>query len=323
MFFDILYCMKKTPLLALISLVLILSGLGYVAYKIESTPTTLVVAKSATYICKDNKIIGVKFYTQTNPQPKITKNGEPPIPTGSADITLSDGRGMHLLQTISGSGVRYANKDESFIFWTKGTGAIVLEDNEEKVYFNCEERVRSVAHNGTSTRKYLYDAQGFSIILPRFTTPPELSRTDSYTVDESHTYGLIPGESISGVKFTIPSSLAQGTNLSKDTYLSIERISNAKKCTADMFLEGDRITTTIFKENNTTFSVASTTGAAAGNRYEETVYATWGKNMCLAVRYYIHYSVFENYPRGTIQEFNKQAILNTLDTIRKTLTIKK
>lgn len=46
-----------------------------------------------------------------------------------------EGQTMYLPQTISASGARYANKDESFIFWNKGNsafiernGKIVLED---------------------------------------------------------------------------------------------------------------------------------------------------------------------------------------------------
>jgi membrane-bound inhibitor of C-type lysozyme len=313
--------MKKTSLVAFVALVLILIGLGYFAYLTSIQPAPLVVINSTTYICKGNKIIGAKFYLQTAEQPKVTITNEPPVPTGSVDITLSDGRSMHLAQTISGSGVRYANTDESFIFWTKGSGVIVLEDNEEKNYTDCEMRKNALPTSSTTTKKFLFDTEDFSIILPRYTTPPQLTRTDSYTVDLNHTYELVPGESITGVKFTIPSELSTGTNLSKDTYISVERITNAKKCSADMFFE-ENVSPTFISEKGHTFSVASTSGAAAGNRYEETVYATQGKSMCLAVRYFIHYSVFENYPKGSIKEFNKQTIQSTFDTIRKTLTVK-
>jgi membrane-bound inhibitor of C-type lysozyme len=264
-------------------------------------------------------VIGAKFYTQIYPEPIVPKNGEPPVPTGSVDITLSDGRSMHLAQTISGSGARYANSDESFIFWSKGTSAIVLENNEEKTFIDCEEKTG--AATATSTKKFLYDNQNFSIILPRYTIPPEVTQTDSYTVDESHTYGLIPGETITGVKFTIPSSLTTGTNLSKDTYLSVEHIANAKKCTADMFLEGDAPISKL-TEKGINYTVASSTGAGAGNRYEEIVYATADKHTCTAVRYYIHYSAIENYPPGTKKQFNKDALLEAFAKIRSTLTVK-
>jgi hypothetical protein len=67
--------------------------------------------------------------------------------------------------------------------------------------------------------------------------------------------------------------------------------------------------------------VASTTGAAAGNRYEETVYAIPGTNPCVAVRYFVHYGVIENYPPGTVRQFDKQALLDQFDRIRRTLVV--
>ena len=70
-----------------------------------------------------------------------------------------------------------------------------------------------------------------------------------------------------------------------------------------------------------TYSVASSTGAAAGNRYEETVYALPGTNHCIAVRYFIHYGVIENYPVGLVREFDKKSLLKEFDTIRRTLNI--
>lgn len=61
----------------------------------------------------------------------------PPIPSGSVKIILSDGRTFNLPQTISADGGRYANSDESFVFWSKGDGAMVLENNIEKNYMGC------------------------------------------------------------------------------------------------------------------------------------------------------------------------------------------
>ncbi|ODA67131.1 Membrane-bound lysozyme-inhibitor of c-type lysozyme [Methyloligella halotolerans] len=56
------------------------------------------------------------------------------------DLTLSDGRSMSLPQVISGSGARYANADESFVFWNKGNTAFVTEGPDETMTFeNCVE----------------------------------------------------------------------------------------------------------------------------------------------------------------------------------------
>ncbi len=42
-------------------------------------------------------------------------------------LTLSNGRRITVPQAISASGARYANKDESFVFWNKGNTAFVTE----------------------------------------------------------------------------------------------------------------------------------------------------------------------------------------------------
>ncbi len=92
---------------------------------------------TATYSCDGNKMITASFYKGVNVP--VAKPGEPPIPGGSVDLKLSDGRSMTLPQTISGSGVRFANSDESFIFWNKGNDAFIMENNSE-TYTNCVQR---------------------------------------------------------------------------------------------------------------------------------------------------------------------------------------
>ncbi|MFA5109475.1 MAG: MliC family protein [Patescibacteria group bacterium] len=49
--------------------------------------------------------------------------GEPPIPSGKLQLTFSGGRQIVLPQTISADGARYANTDESLVFWDKGDEA--------------------------------------------------------------------------------------------------------------------------------------------------------------------------------------------------------
>lgn len=73
---------------------------------------------SAVFACIENKAIYAEF----------TKN--------QVKLILSDGRKITLPQTISGSGARYANADETFIFWNKGNGAFI-EENEFTTYKDC------------------------------------------------------------------------------------------------------------------------------------------------------------------------------------------
>lgn len=143
---------------------------------------------------------------------------------------------------------------------------------------------------------------------------------NGFIVDDKYVYQeLGPEKNINGVKFTIPLAMTTGTNLSSDSYLSVENISPTKNCVANLFLE-QNVTSSIIKDGGVTYSVAQAIGAAAGNRYEETVYAISGSNPCLAVRYFIHYGAIENYPTGIVQEFDKQKLINEFDAIRRTLT---
>jgi membrane-bound inhibitor of C-type lysozyme len=77
---------------------------------------------SVTFKCEGDKAIDATFYAD------------------SVDLTLTDGRSMELPQVISGSGARYANADESFVFWNKGDTAFITEgpdDNENMTYKDC------------------------------------------------------------------------------------------------------------------------------------------------------------------------------------------
>jgi membrane-bound inhibitor of C-type lysozyme len=98
--------------------------------KNPSPPPLLAPAAHATYICS-GQTIDATFYKG---QPKPAEPGEPPVPSGSVKIVLSDGRNLFLPQTISADGSRYANSDESFVLWSKGDYALVRENNVEKKY---------------------------------------------------------------------------------------------------------------------------------------------------------------------------------------------
>jgi hypothetical protein len=129
-----------------------------------------------------------------------------------------------------------------------------------------------------------------------------------------------PGKNIFGVKFAVPSSAILGTNLSKDSYISVETLSQITECEADLFLFGAKESKEL-TDNTMAYSVASTSDAGAGNRYEETIYAIPGTNPCVAIRYFIHYTVLENYPSGTIKAFDKASLLRGFDAIRRTLIV--
>ena len=300
--------MKKN-LIFIFLIVIILAGAGiwYANNKENKSPSPSPSPSpiaQVIYICNDDKTIDAAFYKG---EPKPVEPGEPPIPSGSVKIVLSDRRNLDLPQTISADGARYANSDESFVFWSKGNGALVLEDNAEKSYIGC---VVLAKDPGGLPKVYLDGTVGFSIRYPV-----------DYSIDTSYKYqALGPGKDISGVKFTIPSSLAAGTNLSSfDTGVSVEIIPATQDCNAGLFLDGNTNVQTV-TDNGSDYSFASTTQGAAGNFYEEEVWAIPGTNPCIAIRYFIHSTNIGNYPEGTVLEFDRAAFINQFEKIRHSLT---
>ncbi|MDE2188479.1 MAG: MliC family protein [Patescibacteria group bacterium] len=74
-----------------------------------------------TYACNDDKSATATFHLPKD---------------DFINLHLSDGRAFILSHTISADGARYANANESMIFWTKGVGAFVME-NGTTTYAGC------------------------------------------------------------------------------------------------------------------------------------------------------------------------------------------
>ena len=142
-----------------------------------------------------------------------------------------------------------------------------------------------------------------------------------YTVNAAYANTSVnPKKPIAGASFTVPASMATGTNLGSDTYLSVEQLPRAKACTGDIFV-ADNVAAHDVIDGGFTYSVATTSDAAAGNRYEESVYAVKDSKPCTAVRYRVHYSAIENYPAGSVREFDRAALIAKFDQIRRTLQL--
>lgn len=295
--------------LVVLALVVVVAFLMF-SHPAKPTTTTNEPIANVAYSCNAGKAFVVTLYKgESKPSNDPSK---PPTPGGSAVITFPDGTKMTLDQTISADGGRYANADESFVFWGKGNTALILQNGTEKDYRGCI----VIAPNPPGQNLPLFysnSVDGFSIRLPL-----------NYSIDEAYRYqALGPRKAIGGIRFFIPKEMATGTNLASDTYISVEGIPQtaptATSCDAKLFLA--QVKSAPMTDGTITYSVASSTEAAAGNRYEETVYALPGTNPCIAVRYFIHYGVIQNYPPGAVREFDKAALLTQFDAIRHTLIL--
>ena len=56
--------------------------------------------------------------------------------SNSVELNFPNGDGYNLQQTISADGGRYANWDNSYVFWSKGNTAFI-EQNGETTLNNC------------------------------------------------------------------------------------------------------------------------------------------------------------------------------------------
>jgi len=155
-----------------------------------------------------------------------------------------------------------------------------------------------------------YSQTGFSIAAPaNFTANPSYDYTE-----------LGPGKDIKGLSLTIPASLAAGTNLGADSYISVETLPGASPCTAAPFVDPPTAAPSV-TSNGITYSVATSSQGAAGSFYSETVYAVQGSSPCLAVRYFIHSLNIGNFTPGAVTAFNQAALIAQFDAIRATLVV--
>jgi hypothetical protein len=130
---------------------------------------------------------------------------------------------------------------------------------------------------------------------------------EGFSIDESYfNYTLGPGKEIPGISFTIPASMATGTNLSTDTRLSVEVLSRAACVPADFIPTTSKGTPITVGVNS--YVYAASAGAGAGNRYDESVYVTKLRETCYGVRFFIHSTALENYEPGTRKVFDREAV---------------
>jgi len=275
--------MKKALIFFVLLAIIIAAAFWYV----NDRESTSLLESEAFYLCKDGKTIDAAVYNN------------------KAEVELSDGRVLSLPLADTSFGKRYADKGDLVSFWYEGNEALILENNTDKTYIGC---VRLATEPSEFPEAYTDGQNGFSLRYPK-----------GYTMNNYYKYeSLGPNREIYGVKFTIPSSYATGKNLSSfDTGVSLEIVPAVQECTAGLFL--DDVETQDITEGGREYSYAEMSGAGAGNRYDEYVWALKGTNPCIAVRYLIHSTNIGNYPEGTVEEFDKEALIGEFDKIRKSL----
>ncbi len=111
---------KLSQFVAIILFVIVFFVGFYIGKKIENKSILGSPISSVVFKCSNNKSIQADFY----------KN--------FAYIKTDQLGSIYLQQTISASGARYANDDESIVFWNKGNTAFITEsDPNTQTYKDC------------------------------------------------------------------------------------------------------------------------------------------------------------------------------------------
>jgi hypothetical protein len=120
----------------------------------------------------------------------------------------------------------------------------------------------------------------------------------------------------------VPLGLWQGTNLSSDSGISVEELPAKENCSAHAFIDPlSKVKDRPFTDMGVQYFVASSSGAGAGNIYEEIVYVLPYSNPCVGIRYFIHSTNIGNYPPGSVEEYNRKQLLSEFDKIRESLVL--
>lgn len=136
-----------------------------------------------------------------------------------------------------------------------------------------------------------------------------------FIIDENYELEVNSFLKSMGVSFKVPTSFTEGTNLSADTYMTVEWIPVLSSCSPQHYLNPVMGTSTV-TQNGTVYDVATSMDAGAGNFYEQIVYMAAQPGSCLAVRYFIHTTNINNYPEGTVREYDRAALLEIFDRMR-------
>lgn len=93
-------------------------------FSAKPKPRHLAHYNDVHYVCAGGKKIDARFVLDS---------------PGRVELKLGDGRKLKLPQAEAASGIRYANQDESFVFWSKADEAFIAE-GETITYADCSAR---------------------------------------------------------------------------------------------------------------------------------------------------------------------------------------
>src|SRR3989344_2243082 len=236
----------------------------------------------APFTCDNGKLIEAVFYPDNDTR---------------VDLKLSDGRSLSVPKTISASGIRYANQDESFVFWNKGNTAFITE-NGQNTYDNCivagSEDLPQVQSISDSNIKINYN-NTFGLAV---TKDQILVKSYIPACDENFDYCLYYyTDTYKGTNFESAGlRVKKRIDLSSITCLTTPPEGFNPSMQPDATNSSSAYSMSFF---------SNVSGAAAGHYSSGSLYRLYIKEngACYEFETRIGQSQFANYPEGSIKEF--------------------
>jgi len=174
---------------------------------------------------------------------------------------------------------------------------------EKEIEKEAETYENYYVYNG---KRYINDKTGISIRYP-----------DNCSVYES----VLRNHNGEGFSIIFPDSLIEGTNLSMDSFISVERLSKGTNWSSKNIIEALNFSSHTELIGDTIFDVSTGSEGTMGNIYQEIVsLATIGEyTYCL--RLFLHSHNLGAYDPGTVKKFDYEIFLSTYTSIRKSFKI--
>lgn len=287
---------SKTPKLGILGVILIIVAAGGWIFLSESAKDhkSQETLHKAVFVCAGGKSIRATFLSH------------------SVQLALSDGRKLNLDRAVSASGARYADSDESVVFWNKGNTAFVTE-GDSTTFSHCV-----VKGEDDLVNLKLFEDNDSSFV---FRYPRAFQKYRASVADTSGWSYASTEKGKLAVQLKLDSSFQPKTNFSEAT-LSVgwsEHPKALSKCLESPV--GRIIKSDTLVQNKTQFVRSKYAEAGAGNFYQVIQYRTLKNNRCYSIEEMVHSTNIHNYPpeRG-ITEFDSARVWKILNTARNTFS---
>jgi hypothetical protein len=121
------------------------------------------------------------------------------------------------------------------------------------------------------------------------------------------------------IRTDLPQAIFSGTNLIEAAFMVGASSSPASVDACLIQQDNEKIEDQPVKISGTEFKIFSSNGAAAGNLYETTSYRAVKNRICYESLLLLHSANIQNYPEGSVKQFDKAAAIRTLKNILGTL----